>query len=163
MRKFIFVIAAVFMLNAVPSFNAIAAPISKQYSAQIKEMKRAVKENASSLKKMEAKIDDKNEELSKVLVFLFDREMPPAEDLLVKLEEKQEELVNTAQLLLRSERTIKKLKVQANENMNTQNYAGAVDSYNKIIETQKRQMRLLDSYSNTMQEFINLLKSIQYK
>jgi hypothetical protein len=167
MKKFIAILTAVLFLTlfqiGVVNAEELTKEQNAQYKTQVNKKREIIKQNTSNNKKLEVKIDDKSEELGKVIMMLFDREIPPSEEKLSQIESKQEFIVKNAEQIAKTQRSIKRLKKQAGINVNEQNYQQALVNFNKIIELQQVEKELLKTFDKNLQDFIELIKSLQYK
>ena len=58
---------------------------------------------------------------------------------------------------------IKIIKHEAKGNISKQNYDGAIKDYDKVLSLLDEEIALLKAYSISLQDFIDLFKSLQNK
>ena len=167
MKKILSILIAVFFFSIMPMNVAKAEVLTEQqkaeYTAQVKQKRQIIKQNSTEIKKLELKIDDKGEELGKALMLLFDREMPPSDENLAKIQDKQDFLINNIEKLLKTEHSIKRLKKEASIDVDEQHYHHALMKLEKVTQLQEIQAEILNEYDVNLQQFIDLLKSLQLK
>ena len=167
MKKILALISAVFFLTLIPMSVVNAAELPQeqkvQYRTQIKERREIIRQNTANNNRLELQIDDRSEELGKVIVKLFDREMPPSEDKLSQITNLQESVVKNAEQVAVTQRSIRRLKKEASINVNEQNYQQALQNFDKIIELQEKERELLLAFDKNIQGLIELINSLQYK
>jgi hypothetical protein len=167
MKKVLTILIAVLIFSILP-MNVAKAEVLKekekaQFSAQVKQKKQIIKQKSTVIKKLELKIDDKGEELGKVLMLLFDREMPPSDENLTAIQNKQEAMINNIEQLVKTQHSIKRLKKEASIDVDEQNYQQALKKLDKVIVLQDTEEEILKAYDMNLQQFIDLLKSLQLK
>jgi septal ring factor EnvC (AmiA/AmiB activator) len=168
LKKIISIFIFALFLFAIP-FNAVKAEetgnknLKKQFAAQIKEKQKLIREKTLAVKKMETHLDSMTEEMGKAYENLFSREMPPNEDMISKIETKQNEILTSLLGIAKIDRAIKIEKLQAKVNIDKQNYQQALINYDNIMSLLEKEEVLLNAYSKSMHEFISLVKSLQYK
>ena len=167
MKKILTILVAVFFFSILPMNFVKAQVLTEQqkaeYTAQVKKKKQIIRQKSTEAKKLELKIDDKGEELGKVLMLLFDREMPPSDENLAKIQSKQEFMINGIEKLMKTQQSIKRLKKEASIDVDEQNYHHALMKLDKVIELQDTEAELLKEYDMNLGQFIELLKSLQLK
>ncbi|KOA18291.1 hypothetical protein CLHOM_31880 [Clostridium homopropionicum DSM 5847] len=167
MKKFISILTIMFFFTLLPTSLVNAQELTKeqkiQYKNQIKEKRQIIKKNAAENKKLELKIDDRTEELGKVIMMLFDRELPPSEEKLSQIESKQEVMLKNLEQIANVQRSIKRLRKEASINVNEEKYQQAIENFNKVIVLQGKEKELLIAFDKNLQDFIELIKSLQYK
>lgn len=167
MKKFISILTVMLFLTLSPIGVVNAAEPAKeqktQYITQIKEKRQIIKQNAAENKKIELKIDEKSEELGKVIMMLFDRELPPSEEKFSQIESQQEAMLKNAEHIAHAQRSIKKLKTEASINVNEENYQQALENFDKVIMMQGKEKEHLEAFYQDLQDLIELIKSLQYK
>jgi septal ring factor EnvC (AmiA/AmiB activator) len=168
LKKIISIFIFALFLFAIP-FNAVKAEetanknLKKQFAAQIKEKQKLIREKTLAVKKMETHLDSMTEEMGKAYENLFSREMPPSEDMISKIETKQNEILTSLLGIAKIDRAIKIEKLQAKVNIDKENYQQALLNYDNIMSLLEKEEVLLNAYSKSMHEFISLVKSLQYK
>ncbi len=167
MKKILSILIAVFFFSIIPMNVAKAEMLTEQqkadYTAQVKQKKQIIKQNSTEIKKLELKIDDSSEELGKVLMLLFDREMPPSDENLAKIEKKQEAMIDNIEKLVKTQHSIKRLKKEASIDVDEQHYHHALMKFEKVIQLQEIEAEILVEYEKNLLQFIDLLKSLQLK
>ena len=96
-------------------------------------------------------------------MLLFNREMPPSDADLKKIQDKQEFMINNIEKLVKTQHSIKRLKKEASIDVDEQNYHHALMKLEKVTELQEIEAEILNEYEINLQEFIDLLKSLQLK
>jgi hypothetical protein len=167
MKKVLTILMAVLFFSILPMNTAKAEVLTKeqkaQYTAQVKQKKQIIKQKSTVIKKLELKIDDKGEELGKVLMLLFDRELPPSDEILAKIQSKEEVMINSIEKLVKTQHSIKRLKKESSVDVDEQNYQQALNKLDKVIALQDTEVEILKEYDINLQQFIDLLKSLQLK
>lgn len=167
MKKFISILTIMLFFTLLPTSLVNAQELTKeqkiQYKNQIKEKKQIIKNNAAENKKLELKIDDRSDELSKVIMMLFDRDLPPSDEKLSQIESKQEVILKNVEKIANIQRNIKRLRKEASINVNEENYKQAMENFDKVIVLQGKEKELLLVFDKNLQEFIEVIKSLQYK
>jgi hypothetical protein len=167
MKKVLSMLIAVLFFTILPMNIAKAEALTKeqkaQYTAQVKEKKQIIKQKSTEIKKLELKIDDKGEELGKVLMLIFDREMPPSDENLAAIENKTEAIINNIEKLVKTKHSIKRLKKEASIDVAEENYQQALNKLEKVIVLQDTEEEILKAYDMDLLQFIDLLKSLQLK
>ena len=167
MKKIITILTVLFFFTLFPTNLVNAQELTKEqkieYKNQIKEKRQIIKNNAAENKKLELKIDDRSDELSKVIMMLFDRDLPPSDEKLSQIESKQEVILKNVEKIANIQRSIKRLRKEASININEENYKQAIENFDKVIVLQEKEKELLLSFDKNLQEFIELIKSLQYK
>ena len=167
MKKILSILIAVFFFSILPMNVVKAEVLTEQqkadYTAQVKQKRQIIKQNSTEIKKLELKIDDSSEELGKVLMLLFDREMPPSDENLAKIEKKQEVMIDNIEKLVKTQHSIKRLKKEASIDVDEQNYHHALMKFEKVIQLQEIEAEILIEYEKNLLQFIDLLKSLQLK
>ena len=167
MKKFISILTIMFFFTLFPTSLVNAQELTKeqkiQYKNQIREKRQIIKKNTADNKKIELKIDDRSEELGKVIMMLFDRELPPSEEKLSQIESKQEAILKNVEQIANIQRSIKRLRKEASINVNEEKYQQAIENFNKVIVLQGKEKEFLIAFDKNLQEFIELIKSLQYK
>ena len=167
MKKVLTVLMAVLFFSILPMNTAKAEVLTKeqkaQYTAQVKQKKEIIKQKSTVIKKLELKIDDKGEELGKVLMLLFDRELPPSDEILAKIQSKEEVMIKGIEQLVKTQHSIKRLKKESSVDVDEQNYQQALNKLDKVIALQDTEAEILKEYDMNLQQFIDLLKSLQLK
>lgn len=167
MKRFISILTIMLFFTLLPTSLANAQELTKeqkiQYKYQIREKRQVIKNNASENKKLELKIDERKEELSKVFMTLFEKNLPPSDEKLSQIESKQEVVLKNVEKIANIQRSIKKLRKEVSINVNEENYKQAIESFDKVILLQGKEKELLLLFDKDLQEFIELIKSLQYK
>lgn len=167
MKKIITILTVLFFFTLFPTNLVNAQELTKEqkieYKNQIREKKQIIKNNEAENKKLELKIDDRSDELSKVIMTLFDRDLPPSDEKLSQIESKQEVILKNVEKIANIQRSIKRLRKEASININEENYKQAIENFDKVIVLQGNEKELLLSFDKNLQEFIELIKSLQYK
>lgn len=167
MKKFISILTIMLFFMILPSSIVNAQELTNeqkmQYKNQIREKRQIIKNNTSENKKLELKIDDRSDELSKVIMTLFDRDLPPSDEKLSQIESKQEVILRNLEKIANIQRSIKRLRKEASININEENYKQAIENFDKVIVLQGKEKELLLAFDKNFQEFIEVIKSLQYK
>jgi hypothetical protein len=167
MKKVLTILIAVLFFSILPMNVAKAEVLTEkekaQYTAQVKQKKQIIKQKSTAIKKLELKIDDKSEELGKVLMLIFDREMPPSDENLTAIQNNGEAMINNIEKLVKTQHSIKRLKKEASIDVAEENYQQALIKLEKVIVLQDTEEEILKAYDMDLQQFIDLIKSLQLK
>jgi hypothetical protein len=167
MKKVLTALIVILFFSILPINVAKAqVPTQKekaQYTSEIKQKKQIIKQKSIAIKKLKVKIDDKGEELGKVLMLIFDRELPPSGENLTAIEHQGEAIINNNKKLIKTQQSIKRLKKEANIDVTEKNYHQALNKFEKVIALQATEEEILKAYETDLQQFINLLKALQFK
>lgn len=167
MKKIITILTVLFFFTLFPTNLVNAQEFTKeqkmQYKNQIREKKQIIKNNSAENKKLELKIDGRKDELSKVFMTLFNRNLPPSDEKLSQIESKQEVILKNVEKIANIQRSIKRLRKEASININEENYKQAIENFDKVIVLQGKEKELLLAFDKNFQEFIEVIKSLQYK
>jgi prefoldin subunit 5 len=168
MKKFISIFTLALLLTALPFVSVKAEePLSKEqkkaFTAQIQEKKKIIRLKTLDIQKMQSQFDDISDDMGKILESLFATDTVPNEAFVNKIQAKQEQIFNTLIEIGKIKNSIKVQKLEAKVNIDKGHYSHALLDYDKVISLLDKEKTLLKSYSETMQEFVELIKSLQYK
>jgi hypothetical protein len=168
MKKNISIFTLALLLIVLPFVSVKAEePLTQEqkkvFTAQIKQKKQIIRQKTLDIKKNETQFDSMTNDMIKVLEGLFSKETAPREDMVNKVQAKQEQIFNTLIEIGKIENSIKIQKLEAKVNTDKGNYSQALLDYDNVISLLDKEKELLNSYSTNMQEFIDLIKSLQYK
>lgn len=130
---------------------------------QIKLKKQIMKQKATDIKNLELQLNDKVNELGNALQILLDRNTTPSEEMINKIQNKQTEILKIAKQIEKIHKMIKIKKLEAKENADKENYNQAIKDYDKVISLLDEEEALLKAYSISLQDFIELFKSLENK
>jgi hypothetical protein len=165
--KSIFALALVLFL-AIPFLSVKAGePITKEqkkaFTAQVKQRKEVIREKTLNIKKIQAQFDGTADEMVKALESLLTTETVPSEDFVNKMQAKQEQVLNDIIAVGTLENSIKIQKLEAKVNVDKGNYSQALIDFDKVIALLEKEEELLKAYFANMKEYVELMKSLQYK
>jgi hypothetical protein len=103
------------------------------------------------------------DEMVKALESLLTTETVPSEDFVAKMQAKQEQVLNSLVDIGKLENQIKIKKLEAKVNIDKENYSQALLDFDKVIALLDKEEELLKAYSANMKEYIEIMKSLQYK
>lgn len=162
---FILALALLLVLPFVPvkAEETLTKEQKKAFTAQLKQKREIIREKTLINKKMQAQFDGMGDEMIKALESLLTTETVPSEEFINKMEAKQDQVFNAIIEIGKLESSIKIQKLEAKVNADKGNYSQALIDYDKVISLLEKEEELLKAFTVNMKEYVELMKSLQYK
>lgn len=151
----------------IPLYEAKASSIGNgqkdQLIEQIKQQKKLIKGKALNIIKLEKQIKGQEKELGDSLQILFGRNISPSEEMIGKISDKQAQIIKIGNKIDKTSRHINKEKTQADKNYQKENYEQALADNDKLISLLNEEEGLLNTFSTSLQDYIDLVKALENK
>ncbi len=133
------------------------------HEEHVKEKRDMIKHHKKMNKKLEKQIDKKLKEVEKIFIELSNNNIVAQEEFEKNLDKKMNVIMNELMEISEVEMSMWNTLKTANRQLKAGNHESGMKNLNKTIEQLEKKHEMLVKFSQTLDEFIIFLKSVQHK
>lgn len=137
--------------------------VKSNFTTQVKQKQQAIKQKLKNNAKLQAQVNKKSKQISDLYSSIFEGNMTPPKQIITEVEKREAKISKDIQVLIQIEKSIAKLNTEIKTYINQKNYTTALEDYEKIIELLDKKSETLKKHDSDLSNYIQYIKSLQYK